>query len=65
MPATKRFQVCEICGHEIVEGVACDIQPEDCPFLKQDRQAASSEPAKRRSHETQDRPELHFVVGED
>ena len=24
--------VCVVCDHEIVQGVACDWQPEDCPY---------------------------------
>jgi len=24
--------VCVVCDHEIVQGVACDWRPEDCPY---------------------------------
>jgi len=61
----RKFEICDRCGHEIVEGIACDFQPEDCPFLKEDRQEASSELAQASPRQTEDRPDLHFVVGED
>jgi len=29
---------CAVCGHAVVNGVACDWQPADCPYLQEDKQ---------------------------
>ncbi|OOZ36567.1 hypothetical protein [Solemya velesiana gill symbiont] len=37
MKAQLKPDFCAECGHEVVAGVACDWQPQSCPFLKAER----------------------------
>ncbi|MES9844193.1 MAG: hypothetical protein ABW131_06040 [Candidatus Sedimenticola sp. 6PFRAG5] len=37
MNAQLKHALCASCGHEVVAGVACDWQPQSCPFLKAER----------------------------
>jgi hypothetical protein len=62
--ATKQLEVCEKCGHKIVEGVACDVQPKDCPFLKRGEQQQQVQLAQANPNGP-DRDEDHFVRGYD
>ncbi|MET0106484.1 MAG: hypothetical protein ABW072_15275 [Sedimenticola sp.] len=37
MSAQLKHAFCADCGHEVVSGVACDWQPQSCPFLRAER----------------------------
>ena len=35
MKSETRAARCAACGHAVVDGVACDWQPDDCPYLRE------------------------------
>ncbi len=32
MSAQSKYVYCSVCDHEVVDGVACDGKPEECPL---------------------------------
>ena len=65
MASEKRFEVCDKCGHKIVEGVACDVQPPECPFLKEGTQPQQAQLAQAGPANRPDDDDTHFIRGYD
>lgn len=65
MASEKRFEVCDRCGHEVVEGVACDSQPSNCPFHESTAQMQQQAGKVEQAGDGPDRDDTHFVRGYD
>jgi hypothetical protein len=50
MTGPFRIRACNECSHQILNGIACDWQPNECPFQ-----------AKKKSYRKQSRTEAFFI----